>query len=167
MTDEEPRARKNPLGPTGTVAADNVKRLRLDAGLTFADLAKKLTEIGRPVPTLGLRKIEAYDRRIDADDLVALAVALGVSPVTLLMPPSESSDDGVTVTGVKNQVDAWGIWQWLRADQPLVQGDELRFWDRALPGWHSAKMVQRIKEREDVMAKIESGLKKHPDGNDK
>jgi hypothetical protein len=41
-----------------------------------------------------LSRTERAHRRCDIDDLVAIATALGVSPVTLLLPlPSVSSDD--------------------------------------------------------------------------
>jgi hypothetical protein len=44
------------------------------------------TDLGRPIPPLGLRHLEAGNRRIDVDDLVVLADALDVSPLMLLLP---------------------------------------------------------------------------------
>jgi hypothetical protein len=60
--------------------------LRETQNLGYTKLASILEEMGRPIPELGLRRIESGDRRVDVDDLMALAMALGVSPVTLLMP---------------------------------------------------------------------------------
>jgi hypothetical protein len=48
-------------------------------------LSRKLEEAGRAIRELGLRRIEDEDGR-DVDDLMALAGALDVSPITLLMP---------------------------------------------------------------------------------
>lgn len=116
--------RKNPIGPTGDNVATNVQRLRQEANLTYAELGRMLDAAGRSIPTLGLRKIEANERRVDADDLTALALVLGVSPITLLMPPGVDSptvwktgrypvtDDAKTYTPQQ-------IWEWLRADHPL------------------------------------------------
>lgn len=53
-------------------------------------VAAAMTEIGRPVAATAITKIEAGDRRVDVDDLVALAIALDVSPVTLLLPDIDS-----------------------------------------------------------------------------
>ena len=64
-----------------------------------AELSRQLAEMGRQIPPLGLRRIESEDRRVDVDDLVALALALGVSPITLLMPETASRDDVVKATG--------------------------------------------------------------------
>jgi hypothetical protein len=47
--------------------------------------------------------LEAGKRRVTPDDLTALAVALGVSPITLVMPEMPGADDPVAmveVTGV-------------------------------------------------------------------
>lgn len=111
-----PQPKKNPLGPTGQTVADNIKRLRGDT--QYVKLAARLEAIGRPIPTLGLRKIESYERRVDADDLVALAAALEVSPDTLLMPHTENADDQVEITGW-GPFDASEAWRWLQTDISL------------------------------------------------
>src|SRR5262245_40004286 len=133
---------QNPLGPTGKTVADNVERLRKDQNLTFAALSELLSKIDRPIPPLGLRKIVAQTRRVDADDLVALAVALGVSPVTLLMPESEwagtVADDplrDVEVTGLPGSSDVVYVWEWMRAEKPLPGMSDFEFISRAWPAW--------------------------------
>jgi transcriptional regulator with XRE-family HTH domain len=78
--------KKVPLGPTGLQVQHNVKRLREAKGLTYTELSARLSALGRPIPVLGLRRIEAGERRVDADDLIALARVLGVPPVLLLLP---------------------------------------------------------------------------------
>lgn len=114
---------KLPLGASGVTVAANVKRLMESQNLTFAALAAKLENVDRKIPTLGLRKIVAETRRVDADDLVALAVALGVSPVTLLMPAADDVTDPVHVTGIRGPVAAIGVWEWMRGRFARPGGD--------------------------------------------
>ena len=75
-----------PLGPVGRYVIENLTQLREARRLTYRELADRLEELGRPIPTLGLSRIEKGTRRVDADDLVALAIALGVNPAALLLP---------------------------------------------------------------------------------
>lgn len=114
-------SRKNPLGPTGVVAARRVRELRDRAGLSYKQLADELAGIGRPIPALGLRRIESEDRRIDADDLVALAVVLGVNPSALLLPPTIKGDVEITGAGL---VLARQAWDWADGTEPLRPVDD-------------------------------------------
>ncbi|WP_433608717.1 helix-turn-helix domain-containing protein [Prescottella agglutinans] len=111
--------KKNPLGPTGQNVASNLRRLREDANLTYAELGRRLEAVGRPIPTLGLRKIESFERRVDADDLVALALALDISPVTLLMPISDGWELGKVDLTSEVSTAPQRVWEWLVADYPL------------------------------------------------
>ncbi len=97
-------ARDLELGPTGETVRDNVKRLRLARDLTYAELSRQMEEIGRPIPTSGLRRIEAGERRVDVDDLIALATVLWVDPVTMLLPPVVTDTTIVLTSGS----DLWG-----------------------------------------------------------
>lgn len=76
----------NPLGPVGTTVRENIKKLREVRKLSYAELSRQLTSIGRPIHALGLRRLEDGDRRVDVDDLCALAFVLGVEPSRLLNP---------------------------------------------------------------------------------
>lgn len=118
--DTPAKAQKNPLSTTGRTVAKNVERLRKKRGLQYTELAARLEAIGRPIPTLGLRHIEAMKRRVDADDLVALAVALGTNPNALLFPPTDSATHLVELTGSRNQTAA-DAWAWARGKRPLPQ----------------------------------------------
>jgi transcriptional regulator with XRE-family HTH domain len=113
--------KRNPLGPTGETVRSNLQRLREAQNLGYTKLARILEEIGRPIPELGLRRIESGDRRVDADDLVALAVALGVSPITLLMPEADKKDSPVTITGEELELHASRVWTWLSGEDTLPQ----------------------------------------------
>lgn len=86
------------LGPVGEALRRNVRRIREGQRLTYVDLSKKLAEAGRSIPVLGLRRIEQGERRVDADDLLALAYVLGVSPVDLLVDATAADDEPYGVT---------------------------------------------------------------------
>lgn len=75
-----------PLGPIGHCVRANVAALRKARGLSQAQLAANLTGIGRSVRGPMIQAIEAGCRRVDVDDLVALAGAFGVQPAELLVP---------------------------------------------------------------------------------
>lgn len=114
----------------------NVKRIRERQGMSFAGLARRLELLGRPIAPLGLRRIETGDRRVDADDLVALAAALRVSPVALLNPDAEDDQDPVEVTGV-GTVPAHRAYDWL-VGQPLPGTSDSDYWMSMLlsaPTW--------------------------------
>jgi transcriptional regulator with XRE-family HTH domain len=115
-------AQKNPLGPTGHQVAENVKRLR--GAMTYRELSDRLDQLGRPIPVLGLSRIENAARRVDADDLVALAVALDVSPAALLMPREVTE----VVPLTRKRGASWqAAWRWANGEQPLLAegGEEL------------------------------------------
>ncbi|WP_220474450.1 helix-turn-helix domain-containing protein [Mycobacteroides abscessus] len=156
---EEPQ-KKNPLGPTGKTVADNIRRLRGD--MQYVKLAERLAEIGRPIPTLGLRKIENCDRRVDADDLVALAVALEVSPETLLMPYAENADDEVCITGW-HPTYASEIWRWMQTDISLGWSDRPDISaERALPPFVYRKLMEEKAARlPELKAEFEKRKRAH------
>lgn len=127
MTAEPQREkRSNDLGPIGKQVAANVRRYRDGSSprLSTQELANRMTSLGRPIAATGITRIEAGQRRVDADDLVALAVALEVSPILLLLPPEESAGDvAVTPTRTTSWVAAW---RWATGDQPLLdRGEEV------------------------------------------
>ena len=75
--------KRNPLGPTGETLQANVIALRERQNLTYAQLSRKLKAAGRAIPELGLRRIEGGDRRVDVDDLMALAAANSAQTVRI------------------------------------------------------------------------------------
>lgn len=122
------------LGPTGKTVAANVKRLRDDKGWSLRALAKRMEEAGRRLSADALNKIEngrlvddpdhqdkpLYVRRVDADDLMALAVALDVNPSALLLPPT--IEGKAEITG-KSAVSTHTLWRWAQGERPLVTPD--------------------------------------------
>jgi transcriptional regulator with XRE-family HTH domain len=111
--------KKNPLGPTGDRVQENVKRIREARGMNKKDLSERVGERGRPIPPLGISRIEAGTRRVDADDLVALALALKVSPLTLLMP-AEWNSTPVKLTS-EVEVPAQVAWLWGQGESPAEE----------------------------------------------
>jgi transcriptional regulator with XRE-family HTH domain len=112
------------LGPTGEHVARAVRTFREARHLGYAELSRRLTKQGRTIPPLGLRRIEAGERRVDVDDLVALALALDVAPVALLLPADRDSYRPLVAGG---EPYTWQhIWLWGTGLQPL-SGDMLTF----------------------------------------
>ena len=75
------------VGPIGRNLIANVDRLRSERGLSWRRLSAELDRAGRPIFPLGLRRMAKAERRVDVDELVALAQVLGVTPAALLAPP--------------------------------------------------------------------------------
>lgn len=105
-------------GPTARLVAANLRRVRQERGLSYAELARKLAAIGHPVADTALLKTEKGDRRASVDDLAALAVALEVTPNRLLLPGiGDSPEDG--------EPAPWGkepplrLWAWATGELPL------------------------------------------------
>lgn len=72
---------------TQNVVAKNIAERRNHLGLSIAELSRRTQDAGHPLAALALRRIEAGERRIDVDDLTALAALLETTPATLLAPP--------------------------------------------------------------------------------
>lgn len=105
------------LGPTGARVGRRLNELRRERDLTLGELADKLKELGRPILLSALSKIEKGQRRVDVDDLVALALALDVSPNVILLPEDARLDIEVQLTPWHAQ-DAASAWRWAGRDQP-------------------------------------------------
>jgi transcriptional regulator with XRE-family HTH domain len=107
-------------GAAAETVSANVKRLRKDQNLGLRGLANKLGEVGRPLGHSAVDQIEKGTRRVDVDDLMALAAALDVAPVTLLMPDTtaEGWDTAVEATGIPDGITAQHLWLWLTAVHP-------------------------------------------------
>jgi transcriptional regulator with XRE-family HTH domain len=122
----EQRRPKGPIafGPAGRTAAENTRRLRNGRGLSIYQLSELLSRAGRPIAASQISKIERAERRVDVDDLMALAVALGVSPSALLLPADAQQGDVVEVAaGVKALASE--AWDWADGREPLhLPGDD-------------------------------------------
>ena len=126
-------------GPAMRNVIANVRRRREELRVSQAELSQRLSALGRPIRATGLHRLETGRRRVDADDLVALALALEVSPITLFMP-WESSEGVVQLTEAVSAPTPIA-WEWVRGIRPLELPDdqldadyaEQSFQRRALP----------------------------------
>lgn len=90
--------------------------------MSYKALSERLEQLGRPIAVLGLRRIEAGERRVDVDDLVALALAFDVGPATLLLPREETHDP-VAMTGKGDTAMGWqAAWRWSVGEWPAFPG---------------------------------------------
>jgi transcriptional regulator with XRE-family HTH domain len=134
-------------GPTSKRVSENVERLRKDRGLSQAQLAQRLAEAGRPMRDTAVSKIERGTRRVDADDLVALALALNVSPLTILLPPA-SSDAPVDLTDTY-QVGEWAAWQWGMGERTASDWRPGHVVRAAAPGENPAGDVEALEQEQE------------------
>jgi transcriptional regulator with XRE-family HTH domain len=79
--------RKVEQGAVGHQVAAQIRWERERKQLSLQQLSERLAAVGRPILPSGISKIEQGDRRVDVDDLVALADALGTVPGALLQGP--------------------------------------------------------------------------------
>jgi transcriptional regulator with XRE-family HTH domain len=136
---------KKPIqpGPIGVAVAQNVEQLRESRNLSYAELSRRLTELGRPIAPLGLTRIKDRKRRVDVDDLVALALALDVSPVTLLLPDA-SANGSARVTEGGEDYPREQIWIWLIAEAPIDAPRSIGLPSRSVAGFQLRAVPQGV-----------------------
>lgn len=105
-------------GPVARTVAENVRAIRDRRRLSQQQLAAELARLGRPMQASAVAKVESGDRRVDVDDLAALAVALNV-PVARLLLPDVDEDEPVEVTPGR-AVPMWSAWQWATGQTTLA-----------------------------------------------
>lgn len=120
------------LSASGRAVAANVKRLRQARGWSLRALSEALEGVGRKLSQDAINKIEngaekdtkKQIRRVDVDDLIALAVVFNVTPSTLLLPDTIQGD--AEITGVSEPVPAEDAWKWADGKRPLAvpEGDD-------------------------------------------
>lgn len=110
------RKRSIVMGPVGKRVAATVREIRKRRGMSVRLLSERVTELGRPVLPSAITRIESGERRLDVDDLMALALALDVSPVTLMLPASTTcADDPVPVSSTMDL--PWSVaWRWAHGE---------------------------------------------------
>lgn len=143
---ERMAGKESARGSTSDTVRANVTAVREAQNLNYTQVSEQLARLGWSISAVGVRRIENGERRVDADDLVALAVALGVSPASLLMPnlATVKQDDLVPITGWHKDISAVHVWRWLTATAPLIYGTDASFIDRALPSWEREDRLRPI-----------------------
>ncbi|GAB2818800.1 helix-turn-helix domain-containing protein [Lentzea nigeriaca] len=109
-------------GPVAQRVAENIRDLRRSRDMTLQELSDRLAEVGRPVVVSGVGKMEQTKaegaRRVDVDDLVALALALDVSPLRLLLTATAAPDE-LTELSQDVRVSERVAWLWGRGEASL------------------------------------------------
>lgn len=160
------------LGITGETVRRNIRWIRDARNISAAELSETLGRLERPIPVLGIQRIEAGTRRVDADDLVTIAVALGVSPASLLMPMYEdgvkreksavasrgaaiTADALIPTTAWNRPIAARAVWRWLTARAPLVHGTMATFVAHGWPVWVQEHLEEQMLA--DLASTLEPG----------
>jgi hypothetical protein len=132
-------------GPTGRHVARNLKRLREDARLGYTELSASLERLGWVISPLALSRIEDEKpdaaRAVTVDDIMALSIALGTSPLALLLPQSienPTSDAGGVIPAATGADDlsAMQVWRIALADVSATPSDHeknLKLWVTGRP----------------------------------
>ena len=113
-------------GPTAHRVAGNIRELRRERELDLAGLSALLTQLGHAIGLNTLSKIERGTRRVDVDDLVALAFALDVTPNRLIL--TGTADARIIVLTGDTQITTASAWEWATGNMMLprdpVENDE-------------------------------------------
>ncbi|MDQ7910237.1 helix-turn-helix transcriptional regulator [Phytohabitans sp. ZYX-F-186] len=111
----------------------NVLARRKALNLSTTALSDRLGEAGRRIAQSSISKIEQGTRKVDVEDLMALAAALETTPDRLLMP-DRANNEPVELTPAITVIAAQA-WYWARGLLPLpwtYKGDTRRPIERAL-----------------------------------
>ncbi len=166
--------------PVGRRVAANIRTLRNARRMSTLRLAARLAELGRPIIATGITKIEANHRRVDVDDLVALALALDVSPNRLLLPGEGGSSHFQTAHGMGTTSDGSELeltsvvrvpvldaWQWATGEMPLLwPREELRPVTRVTEErWAAFRRENRPYESSETQSRFfdKRELQRHPE----
>lgn len=120
-----------------------VLELRNHRHWTQDEFAARMTEYGMPWWRATVAKIETGTRQVTVDELVCMALVLGVSPIALLIPEQPIEQMRLAPNTVTASAHAWN---WMAGDQPMGgthPGDvlttvddheaQLRFYEEACP----------------------------------
>ncbi|KAA1430091.1 helix-turn-helix domain-containing protein [Mycolicibacter arupensis] len=133
---------------TSQVVGGNIARLRAETNTTMRELAAGVAEQGVPMSASGIADIEQGKRGVNVDQLTCIAAALGVSPITLLMPiPEDDNPDTTVMLSGTSPETARDMDLWLRGSRSLtaylMDDWELEgFRRRSNPPWTWKKKVE-------------------------
>ncbi|MGP5701490.1 helix-turn-helix domain-containing protein [Glutamicibacter arilaitensis] len=125
MPTSENRKRK-PIaqGPSGRAVAENLARIRRRVNMTAGELVATMERAGYKLPRTAISDIENGYRRVNADDIMALSVALNVNPNALLLPSTADSHlVGDEITGAVPETSGKDAWAWGDGFRALPLGE--------------------------------------------
>jgi transcriptional regulator with XRE-family HTH domain len=167
------------IGPVGRQAIANIEELRQSRGLSLRDLAARLAALGRPIGDTVLHRQSQGKRRIDADDLLALTVALGVNANAILLDRHAAAGDVIDLTpAFRQRADV--VWDWAAGRQPLpaqlvddsgivrrTLAEEVDFSTHARPDLDRLRGHPAILAAEQFIAAVLTVLRTAPDLDEK
>jgi transcriptional regulator with XRE-family HTH domain len=115
--------RPTEVGPAGERVAANLAAIRSARDMNQAELAERVSDIGRPMSGATVSKTEKLDRRVDVDDLMAFAVALRTTPNRLLLA-TLSDHSEVIALAPSVRVRMIEAWDWATGRFPLYYDEE-------------------------------------------
>lgn len=165
------------IGDVGDHLALVVAALRQQRGYDQRTLAARVEATGRPMSASVLGKIETRTRRVDVDDLVALAAALDIRPVQLLPvgpdegpgkepdPFADAAAPGLVRERVLDDIAALGDLEQLNATAPTLAAVAVRLAQEIdAPAGNSLHSLS--KELREVLAELRSLAPEEPDDDD-
>lgn len=143
------------LGPVGDTARYRIRKARESRGNTAVELSAMVRAIGRDLSPVAIRRIEFGARRIDVDDLVALAQVLDISPLALVLPFGESPGEEFATSEFNEERTLERWWKWAHGEEPLFpkmweSANDFRSW--SVPSWYSERgLPEWVKEKVDAL----------------
>lgn len=168
-------ARAIQIGEAGEHVAAAVATHRQARGWDQAHLAQLVTAAGRPMSTSVLGKVESGSRRVDVDDLVALADAFAVPPAQLLPGDGTAEPDpfeaaaapGPVRTQVVDDIAALGDLEVLDVTAPTLAAIAVRLATEVDAPVSLGSSLQGLsKELRQVLAELRSLSPEEPDDDD-
>lgn len=166
-----------------SLVAQNVADLREERKRTVRSLSAEMDHLGRKILPSGITKIENGGRGVDVGDLVALAIALRVTPNRLLLPGRTDGDP--IALAPTTTVDPGNAWLWAEGRFPLItkerekepydQEERADFVRHSNPQdrWHREQHTA-IRAARDVLSRLddllrlqESGAASRPRGSNR
>jgi transcriptional regulator with XRE-family HTH domain len=143
------QSKLRPESPTQVVAR-RMAQLRARRGLSAQKLAERCAEYGMPELNRSVITNLENNRRqqVSVDELLTLALALGVAPLHLLIPTDDAARVAITPN---SDVDAAYARAWVIGEQPLVDG-EASYHTEVPHGWRERAQRQRRELERECMA---------------
>jgi transcriptional regulator with XRE-family HTH domain len=138
----------------GVIFGRRVAQVRRHHGWTQAELAKRMSDLGWNVDQAAIARIESKKpstraQNVRLAEVLALAAALGVSPLFLFLPIEDNEE--VKIAGLR--LRAWEVREWVRGLRPLRPEDD-----------HHIFQVERDPESFDAL--VEHGVVATTDPNE-